>query len=40
MQLAGSKDGGWLYTDRHPGAKMGIPVYTEWDLEVQNGNSG
>jgi hypothetical protein len=26
MQLAGTKDGGW--------------VYTEWDLEVQNGESG
>jgi hypothetical protein len=26
MQLAGSKDGGWLYTARHPGAKMEIPV--------------
>jgi hypothetical protein len=26
MQLAGSKDGGWVYTDRHPGAKMEIPA--------------
>jgi hypothetical protein len=26
MQLAGSKDGGWMYTDRHPGAKMEIPA--------------
>jgi hypothetical protein len=24
-QLAGSKDGGWVYTDRHPGSKMEIP---------------
>jgi len=26
MQLAGSKDGGWGYTDRHPGSKMEILV--------------
>ena len=26
MQLAGSKDGGWMYTDKHPGAKMEIPA--------------
>lgn len=28
MQLAGSKDGGWGYTDRHPGSKMEIRVIT------------
>jgi hypothetical protein len=25
MQLEESKDGGWGYTDRHPGSKMEIP---------------
>src|ERR1017187_8457729 len=25
-QLAASKDGSWVYTDRHPGSKMEIPA--------------
>ena len=34
MQVAGSKDGGWVYTGRHPGSKMEIPVVSS-AAEVQ-----
>src|SRR5712692_6368785 len=33
MQLAGSKDGGGVYTDRHPGSKMEIPAKMEVPAE-------
>ena len=39
MQLAGSKDGDWLYTDRQPSSKMEIPAASLEAVEPRLGPS-
>src|SRR5436190_19474794 len=40
MQIAGSKDGGWVYTSQHPEVQNGKFHYTTACQKTHNGNSG